>query len=130
MIMLRGHHLICLHFFSGEGYNREFIENLQRVLSRTGAETVKVSESVDDICQSCPSLKDSVCHYKEDAEDEILRLDRTALNLLSLSPGETVKWKDVYTRIPSIFSKWHTMICRECGWITVCRKNDFFNKLI
>ena len=28
---LRGHHLICLQFYRGEGYSGGFVSNLQRV---------------------------------------------------------------------------------------------------
>ncbi|WP_460180906.1 hypothetical protein [Thermodesulfovibrio sp. TK110] len=42
MISLRRHHFICLHFFTGEGYNREFIENLYAVLDRAKDEPVVV----------------------------------------------------------------------------------------
>lgn len=34
MIRLRGHHLICLHFYRGEGYSREFVENLEDIVRR------------------------------------------------------------------------------------------------
>ncbi|HDL01563.1 MAG TPA: DUF1284 domain-containing protein, partial [candidate division Zixibacteria bacterium] len=31
MVRLRAHHLICLHFYRGEGYSEGFIENLETV---------------------------------------------------------------------------------------------------
>lgn len=126
MLFLRGHHLICLHFFSGEGYNREFIENLGRILARADEEAIEVSPGVDDVCNACPSLKDSLCQYKIDAEKEIRHLDETALGLLDLSPGETITWKKLQERIPVIFRRWSRMICRECGWFGTCSANEFF----
>ncbi len=34
MLYLRGHHLICLHFFPGYGYDASFVESLRNVLKR------------------------------------------------------------------------------------------------
>ena len=33
-LKFRGHHLICLYFFSGEGYNNTYIDNLKIVMNR------------------------------------------------------------------------------------------------
>ena len=63
-IKLRGHHLVCLHFFRGEGYSAEYVENLTRILERVeaGAE-IGVSAEADDVCGVCPSLKGGKCSY-------------------------------------------------------------------
>lgn len=126
MLFLRGHHLICLHFFNGEGYNREFIENLSQVLRRAVDETVEVTPGADDVCAACPSMKESLCQYREGAEEEIGHLDETALALLGLLPGEHVLWKDLEERIPLVFSQWYGRICRECGWLGACSHNKLF----
>jgi hypothetical protein len=34
VIKLRGHHLICLHFYRSEGYSREFVKNLEDIVRR------------------------------------------------------------------------------------------------
>ena len=33
MAKLRGHHLICLHFYEGEGYDEPFIKSLEKVIA-------------------------------------------------------------------------------------------------
>ncbi len=64
VIKLRGHHLVCLHFFKGEGYNPEYIENLREILRRAEAgEEIEVSSGVDDVCRMCPNLKGEICFY-------------------------------------------------------------------
>ena len=55
---LRGHHLVCLHFFTGEGYTKEFIDNLNRILKKAEAgEEIEVINSADDVCIKCPYFK-------------------------------------------------------------------------
>lgn len=129
MLFLRGHHLICLQFFSGEGYNREFIDNLGKIITRTEKETIKITSGPDDVCAACPSLKDSACGYKDGAEEEINYLDSTALDLLLRSPGDTINSEDIRKLVPSIFKRWYIMICRECGWLGACNKNIQFLEL-
>jgi hypothetical protein len=33
---LRGHHLICLQFFKGEGYSKIFVENAKQIVENWG----------------------------------------------------------------------------------------------
>lgn len=129
MLFLRGHHLICLHFFDGEGYNQEFIENLGRVLMRAKEEAIEISPGADNVCMACPSLKDSLCQYKVGAEEEIRYLDDTALALINLSPGEKIWWRELKELVPTIFSQWSRKICSECGWLATCSRNELFQKL-
>ncbi|MEW6585128.1 MAG: UPF0158 family protein [Nitrospirota bacterium] len=126
-IKLRGHHLICLHFFRGEGYNPEFVENLWSVLKRAEAgEPIEVAHGADDVCGVCPSLKEGKCLYRDDAEKEIREMDRTSLKLLDLDVNETVLWSEIRERVPEVFLPWARTFCRECGWSPVCRKDPVF----
>ena len=66
---LRAHHLICLHFFKGEGYTPEYVENLRFIVGRAKArERIEVVMGADDVCKPCPFLKDGIC---EKGEEEI-----------------------------------------------------------
>jgi hypothetical protein len=75
MLILRGHHLICLHFFSGEGYDAQFIENLRDVLKRAESEEIEIVSGNDDVCAKCLYLKDHKCAYDENADKEIREMD-------------------------------------------------------
>jgi len=44
---LRGHHLICLNFFRGEGYSEDFIKNIYSVMKK---EKVEIVKGADDVC--------------------------------------------------------------------------------
>ena len=115
---LRGHHLICLNFFKGEGYSKEFVENIERILKE---KEIEVVSGADDVCSKCPYLKDGVCNYKADAEKEIRKLDELACELLS--PGSITSWDEIRRKLPKIMKKWKELACRNCDWIEVCKTN-------
>jgi hypothetical protein len=128
VVRLRGHHVVCLHFFLGEGYKPEFIENLKEVLRRAEAgEEIEILVGADDVCRKCPYLKDTICVYDENAEDEIRDMDRTAIKLLGLRNKGKAKWTDIKKKIPIIFKKWKERYCEGCDWRSVCEKNKDFS---
>jgi len=129
MPRLRGHHLICLHFFNGEGYNPEFIENLRNVLEKTKSRDVEISPGADDICDGCPHLKQFRCRYTEDADEGIREMDKRALELLKESEGSKVRWHEIRTRIPKLFYSWYNSYCNVCGWKRTCEQDALYRQL-
>ncbi|MEW6003071.1 MAG: DUF1284 domain-containing protein [Nitrospirota bacterium] len=129
IIRLRGHHLICLHFFSGEGYSRDFTENLKVVLRMAKEEVIEIREGPDDICKKCPYLKSGKCLFDEDAEEEIREMDKKALNLLKLSPGRKIKWDEIEKGLPEIFREWSESYCGDCDWRWACEKKVSYQEL-
>ena len=129
MPRLRGHHLICLHFFNGEGYNPEFIENLRNVLEKTESGDVEISPGADDICDGCPHLKQFRCRYTEDADEGIREMDKRALELLKESEGSKVRWHEIRTRIPKLFYSWYNSYCNVCGWKRTCEQDALYRQL-
>jgi hypothetical protein len=127
MVRLRGHHLICLHFFLGEGYNPEFIDNLKEVLKRAEAgEEIEIWSGADDVCRECPYLRGEFCLYDNDAENEIREMDSKAIELLGLEKGLEVKWTDINKKVRTIFREWAERYCKECDWRRACEKNRTF----
>jgi hypothetical protein len=123
-IKLRGHHLICLHFFSGEGYNSAFIENLRNVLKRAEVRgKVELCSGPDDICRKCPYLRNQKCIYNINAENEIREMDKRAITLLRLSGHRGVKWQALREKIPEILPEWVKEYCRGCNWRSSCKKS-------
>jgi len=120
-IKLRGHHLVCLHFFKGEGYSYEFLENLENLLGKVEkGDEVEVCSGADDICKKCPYLIRERCLYDEDAEEQIRKMDRKALRLLRLRVNGRVTWKSLREKIPGIIHEWSSEYCKECDWKKVC----------
>lgn len=128
--MFRGHHLICLHFFNGEGYNAEFIENLATSLEAVRETDIEICHGADKICKKCPSLKEDTCQYSQGAEKEIKTMDEIALSLLCSVPGDRIGWQHIRERLPFIFKEWHGACCVNCGWKHVCEGNDFYRELL
>lgn len=126
MIRLRGHHLICLHFFTAEGYNPEFVENLREVLRRTAYEEIEIVSGDDDICHKCPYLKDCKCFYTEDSEVEIRAMDEKALIILGLCNGSLIRWEEIKKLLPALISQWRFDYCKSCDWKGVCESVDDF----
>ena len=129
MPALRGHHLVCLHFFRGEGYDEEFVENLRTVLKTAETERIEVRHGTDDICARCRYLDHARCQYSEAAEEGIGEMDRKALDLLKLSQGMKVKWAEIGEKIPEIFPVWHRAYCITCSWKWACEGHDRYRKL-
>lgn len=125
MLTLRGHHLICLHFFSGEGYDAQFVANLRDVLKRAEDEDIEIVSTADSICTKCPYLKDYKCTYDEKADEEIREMDKTALKLLNLTTGQKITWQHLKNLIQGIFHEWHDRYCNGCDWTQACEKINF-----
>lgn len=126
----RGHHLICLHFFSGEGYTQDFVENLSSILDAAHDEGLEVCHGADDICRKCPHLKDDICQYTQNADKEINTMDNRALKLLNAVSGNKLVWHQIKESLPGIFQEWHKAYCTSCGWKPACEKNDSYRQLI
>jgi len=62
-VVIRGHTLLCLQGFRGEGYSPDFIDNMAEIHARlqSNPETqVRVTDTPDHFCAACPNLKGSL----------------------------------------------------------------------
>ena len=126
---LRGHHLVCLHFFSGEGFEPEFQKNLNQILSQVKKETIVIAQGADSICIRCEHIKNGKCEYQENQDEGILKMDTKALQLLELKPGERITWIEIKRKLSSIFKSWYESYCIQCDWQYVCKKNHLYDEL-
>ena len=122
-VRLRGHHLICLQFFRGEGYSEEFVENLAHVVERAASEPALIVAGVDNVCAVCPKFgPDSRCASESaGGEAEIMRIDELALEVLGAAAGRA----DVAcgsARTPrSERDRRRLMACKCLRWLRVGR---------
>ena len=126
-LVLRGHHLLCLKGFQGYGYDEAFVENMtlinsQRKLSTT---TIQLTNSPDDICKSCPNLKNGICE-DESQNRKIVGMDREVLKKLDIEKEHNAV--ELFEKIDSIFNSKESVsdICFNCIWHEKCL---FYQKL-
>lgn len=125
-ISMRGHHLICLNFFTGEGYDREFVDNLYNIIEKTINKKVLIVEGIDDICKKCPFNINNACKD----EEEINLMDKKALELLRFKVDEIIRWGDIGQKLPEIFVDWYNLYCIQCSYKNTCSKTPLFKIFI
>lgn len=119
---MRGHHLVCLHFYLGNKQDSRFYENMKQVISRAEhGELIEVVDGADDVCQACSSLVSGRCEQGEGAEEEITGLDRAAREGLQASVGTQLLWQDIRRIIDGLGAEWLMNFCEGCGWKDDCR---------
>lgn len=125
VISLRGHHLICLNFFTGEGYNIEFVENLNTIFKRAKNENILVIEGADEVCKKCPFLINNICKD----ENEITEMDKNAMDLLKIKIMNTISMHEIRKKLPEVFNLWYRLYCINCIYLKVCSKTSLFISL-
>ncbi|MCD6572414.1 MAG: DUF1284 domain-containing protein [Thermoplasmata archaeon] len=114
---LRGHHLICLQFFKGKGYSKDFVNNAKKWVEFWESNSAEIVKNADDICSLCPFLKNGRCNHPGYKVDEI---DELALTLLGLKTGDRVRKDFVKKYFPKIFKEWREKACKKCEWKKIC----------
>jgi|SRR5262245_21599897 len=121
-IRLRGHTLLCLQGFRGEGYSPEFVENMasvHRTLTDRPETWVEVLASTDVVCGACPHQQASGCTLNGVRSEEGMHdQDRVVLERLGLKVGDRIRWRDILERIRcSVRGDDLPSICGTCRWL-------------
>lgn len=121
-LRLRGHTLLCLQGFRGEGYSPEFTGNLaaiHRSLNENPDHPVELAEEPDAVCGACPHRMPAGCTLNGDGSEAGMQAqDRHVLARLGLKAGSVVRWRDVLDRIRvSITGSDLPAICGQCRWL-------------
>ncbi|MDD4674400.1 MAG: DUF1284 domain-containing protein [Syntrophaceticus schinkii] len=115
--------MVCLHFYRGEGYSPDYVEHLWKVVRRAEeGEKVEVISGADDICKACPYLKGERCGHKDEADEEIQKLDKLALDFLAVNTGDHVSWSDLRKKVLSAPKSWFDSFCADCDWFDLCNR--------
>lgn len=123
-IILRPHHILCLHAFSGKGYNQLFIENMASIkamLLSNPDMPIKLSVGLDSICNACPHLRDFGC-AKGDVFEEfnVKRLDRNVSKLAGLHDAQIIPARIAFEKVEkSIGAEQLRIICANCEWLKI-----------
>jgi len=126
-LKLRGHHLLCLKGFQGYGYDENFVENMINVnsLRKNKSTTVTLSYNPDDICSSCPNLKDNIC-INQTENEKIVSMDKEVLK--KLDTAKEYNSIELFEIVDEIFNSKESVseICYNCMWHEKCL---FYQKL-
>lgn len=121
MITLRGHHLICLVAFGGQGYSAKFSRNfkkLRKLYLSKPHHKVKVITTVDQACRQCPHLVQNKCTSLTDGPNaRIMALDKKALKLLGIKTGvQTIG--AIHQKLRQLKKASLISFCKNCSWHT------------
>lgn len=133
MIELRAHHLLCSILYEGKGYNDEFVENMNKVVSQLKrGGMVKIIKKPDSICVECPNAKsDGGCALEKDSK-EIKDLDQFILDSFGIKENEEADSFHFYSQIAeNITEEIFNKSCGECRWkkAGLCSYNKYIEEL-
>lgn len=122
---LRGHHLICLHFYRGEEAEPAYRKNLLEIIFRAeNNERITAIIGPDDVCSCCPYLSGIRCSFEKGSDSAIRIMDEKALELLNLEPGVSVNWSALKKKIAGVLEVWKADYCGDCAWSAACAISD------
>ena len=125
VIKLRPHHINCIYFFIGLGYNEEFVENMKNVIKRLKTDKdikIQFTTETDKLCCCCPNKIKNLCN----TEEKVKQFDHLTIKYYNI---ELNKLYD-YTFLEDIYKhfNYETLknICGCCEWYKqgICGKNN------
>lgn len=123
-VRLRGHHLLCLLTYKGEGYGPAFVANLDRLAGRLAAgEAALLVEGPDDVCAPLAEAEpEAHCGLARVAERDRAALAALAPHLGLLAPGRRLRLDGAtVARLRAAFAKGAIRAaCAGCEWAALC----------
>lgn len=122
LIPLRCHHLVCMQYFVGKGYDNTFIHHMASVIEylrqRPKDRLIQVVEGTDVICSKCPHRTQDSCTTNNGS---ILQKDAAYRLLLQLPRGVCLSYAQATEKVQrwitdDVFQK----ICGSCEWYLLC----------
>ena len=133
MIVLRPHHGLCIRYFTGKGYSKDFVQNMSDLMGQLQPDTeIRLSVTKDYICRACPNMQGNQCTDNE----KVLRYDEGVLEAIKealseeefYESGEEKYYKLTYGRFQEFIetyimeTKRFDTICGDCSWGQICHK--------
>ncbi|MCL2687017.1 MAG: DUF1284 domain-containing protein [Methanobrevibacter sp.] len=138
IISLRGHHLLCLQGYQGYGYDEKFKAKIETIINQLNTNDYKVTltDSADDLCKSCPNLKDGKCvgelqssnKSSENQEkinknnSKIIKIDNIILKKAKLEKNQEYSFNKAISIVNKSFHNIKDVekVCKDCKWIEEC----------
>jgi hypothetical protein len=126
---LRGHHLLCVHGFTGMGYSPEFVKTMEGIVAdiRDPEQDffIKVVVAFDDACMACPHMGRELCEASEGSNEHVLSMDMRIIYHLGLIPGESYLKSELLKITTAKVEPEHLeFLCKDCSWLPygVCKE--------
>lgn len=128
-VVLRGHHLLCVHGFRGMGYSPDFVvkmgEIVERIRDNEQDFPIQVVKGFDETCQVCPHKGSTRCEAAPDSEEHVQTLDQNVFRHLGITPGEVYLKSELVQRTRERVSPDDLAhLCEGCSWLSygVCKE--------
>lgn len=113
---LRPHHLMCTQGYSGKGYSKDFVENMNNItdiLRNNKDVKINLVFFTDDICISCPEkLEEDLCS----SNNKIKSIDEKVVRYFNLEEKEYNYKKIVKYIKDNMTEEIMDDICSTCQW--------------
>jgi len=118
---IRAHHILCKKYFNGEGYNKEFVDNFKQVIEDLKSNPlIKVINSTDIICSSCPHKVNNKCIRKgPDSETKVREKDNKIIEIIGITQNQKIKAEDA-DNLANLKLKELKKTCKDCEWKQYC----------
>lgn len=128
-IVLRAHHLLCVHGFRGMGYSPAFVEKMTKIVTQIRDEKqdfpIQVVRGFDDTCLVCPNKGAEKCEADENSEEHVQFLDNNVLHHLGLEENHVYLKSDLIRLTQQrVQPDDLDHLCQGCSWLPygVCKE--------
>ncbi len=114
-LILRPHHILCLGFFQGKGYNEAFTQNMDKVLaSLTPGTPLRLTMGHDVLCAACPRRREGCPNAAV--------YDQRVLALCGLEAGVRLPWGRLRRAVEECILAPGRLaqVCGDCRWAALC----------
>ena len=122
MFKLRPHHGICIGFFQGKGYSKEFTEHMTDTIKylEENNPQICITSSTDEIYKACPNNINGQCN----GDEKVSAIDKRCLDAVNIKDSTIINYKDYKALIKEkILDKAIGInICKDCQWSHICYK--------
>lgn len=116
VLRLRPHHINCLFFYEGKGYNQSFIDNMDAIVTRLKSfpdQLIVLEKNHDSLCHCCPNRENGVCT----SADSVEIMDAYTLLHYKLKEHQLYRFQEIMDTIYKHYSfDTFSAICSECSW--------------
>ncbi|PKG24609.1 DUF1284 domain-containing protein [Niallia nealsonii] len=127
-VVLRGHHLLCVHGFQGMGYSPIFVNKMEETVASIRDEQVnfpiKVVDELDETCLFCPHSREGICNAPK-ANEFVQELDRKVLTHLQIEKNQLYLKEELVSLVAEKVNPDDLdFLCEGCSWLSygVCKE--------